>query len=61
MYDDDKNHILTIVEYNAHIKRENFEQALNLRGNDLERAIAKLIIRNKKFYLGVRMARDLIK
>ena len=61
MYDDDKNHIITIVEYNAHIKRENFEQALNLRGNDLERAIAKLIIRNKKFYLGVRMARDLIK
>ena len=26
MYDDDKNHILTIVEYNAHIKRENFDK-----------------------------------
>lgn len=61
MYDEDKNHILTIVEYNTHITKEDFASALKVNGLELEKEIYNTMVRNKKFYLGVRMTRELIK
>ena len=60
-YDDDKNHIITIVEYNIHIGKDAFSASLNVGGRELDKAIMNTIVQNKKFHLGVRMAKELIK
>jgi len=60
-YDEDKNHIITIVEYNMHISKDNFAASFNESGRDLDKAIMSTICQNKKFHLGVRMAKELIK
>lgn len=60
-YDDDKNHIVTIVEYNIHIPKDSFAKSFGVSGKDLEKEINKTIVQNKKFHLGVRMAKELIK
>ncbi len=60
-YDEDKNHIITIVEYNMHISKDNFAASFNVSGRDLDKAIMSTICQNKKFHLGVRMAKELIK
>lgn len=60
-YDEDKNHIITIVEYNAHISKEEFADLFNMTGRELDKTILNTIVQNKKFHLGVRMAKELIK
>ncbi len=60
-YDDNKNHIVTIVEYNIHISKDSFAATFNLSGRDLDKMIMNTIVQNKKFHLGVRMAKELIK
>ena len=60
-YDEDKNHIITIVEYNMHISKDNFATSFNVSGRDLDKAIMSTICKKKKFHLGVRMAKELIK
>lgn len=60
-YDEDKNNIITIVEYNIHITKDNFAKIFCLRGFELDKEINKVIVQNKKFHLGVRMAKELIK
>lgn len=61
MYDMDKNHIVTIVEYNIHIDRESFINALGLNANNFNKTINNIILTNKKFHLGIRWAKEIIK
>lgn len=60
MYDNDKNHIVTMVEYNIHIDRESFINALRLNANIFNKVINNIILSNKKFHLGIRLAKELI-
>lgn len=60
-YDDDKNHIITIVEYVVNVSKDAFRAAFGASGIELDKAVNNTIIQNKKFHLGVRMAKELIK
>lgn len=59
-FDEDKNHVLTMVEYHINITKNSFAQTLNLSGN-IEAEINNIIVKNKKFHLGVRLAKEFIK